>query len=129
MYIYFATKHTISSLDTQHKQISKRIKRGDIISLFKNVDAKKNYRPITVLLAIPKIYERTFSGQIAHYMENILSPYLYAYRKGSNTQHVLLSWTEKCRSFLDMNGFAGAILMDLLKAFDCLNQERLIAKL
>ena len=82
-----------------------------------------------MLLAIPKIYERTFSGQIAHYMENILSPYLYACRKGSNTQHVLLSWTEKSRSFLDMKGFAGAILMDLLKAFDCLNQERLIAKL
>ena len=60
-------------------------------------------------------------------MENILAPYLCAYCKGSNTQHVLLRLIEKCRSFLDMKGFAGAILMDLSKAFDCLNQERLIA--
>ena len=71
----------------------------------------------------------TFSGQIAHYMENILSPYLCAYRKGYNTQHALLRLIEKCRSFLDRKGLAGAILMDLSKAFDCLNHELLIAKL
>ena len=38
-------------------------------------------------------------------------------------------WLKKCRSFLDMKGFAGAILMDLSKAFGCLNHELLIAKL
>ena len=62
-------------------------------------------------------------------MENILSPYLFAYRKGNSTQHALLRLIEKCRSFLDMKGFAGAILMDLSKALDCLNHELLIAKL
>ena len=49
--------------------------------------------------------------------------------EGYNTQHALLRLIEKCRSFLDMKGFAGAILMDLSKAFDCLNHELLIAKL
>ena len=62
-------------------------------------------------------------------MDNILSPYLCAYRKGYSTQHALLKLTEKCRSFLDMKGFAGAILMDLSKAFDCLKHELLIARL
>ena len=117
------------SIDTSN--FPKELKKGDITSLFKNGDAfaKKNYRPITVLPAMSKIYERTFSGQIAHYMENILSPYLCAYRIGYSTQHALLRLIEKCRSFLDMKGFAGAILMDLSKAFDCLNDELLIAKL
>ena len=117
------------SIDTS--KFPKELKKGDITSLFKNDDAfaKKNYRPITVLPAISKIYERTFSGQIAHYMENVLSPYQCAYRKGYNTQHALLRLIEKCRSFLDMKGFAGAILMGLSKAFDCLNHELLIAKL
>ena len=117
------------TIDTS--KFTKELKKGDITSLFKSSDAfaKKNYRPITVLPAISKIYERTFSGQIAHYMENILSPYLRGYRKGYNTQHALLRLIEKCRSFLDKKGFAGAILMDLSKAFDCLNHELLIAKL
>ena len=76
-----------------------------------------------------KFYERTFSGQIAIYIDNILSPYLFAYRKGNDTQHALLRLIEKCRSFLDMKGFAGAILMNLSKAFDCLNHMLLISKL
>ena len=62
-------------------------------------------------------------------MDNILSPYLCAYRKGYNTQHALLRLIEKCRSLLDMKGFSGAILMDLSKAFDCLNHKTLMAKL
>ena len=110
------------------------LKKEDITSLFKNDDAfaKKNYRPITVLPAMSKIYERIISSQIICYINDILSPYLCAYRKGYNTQHALLRLVENCRSSLDMKGFAGspgAILMDLSKAFDCLNHKLLIAKL
>ena len=103
------------------------LKKGDITSLFKNGDAfaKKNYRPITVLPAMSKIYERIISSQIICYINDILSPYLCSYRRGYNTQHALLRLVENCRSSLDMKGFAGAILMDLSKAFDCLNHNLL----
>ena len=39
------------------------------------------------------------------------------------------SLTEKWKASLEKKGFAGAILMDLSKAFDTINQELLIAKL
>ena len=67
----------------------KLLKKGEITSLFRNGDAfaKKKYRPITILPAISKIYERAFSGQIARYMDNILAPCLCSYRKGYNTQY------------------------------------------
>ena len=51
------------------------------------------------------------------------------YRKGYSTQHALLILLEKWRAILDKKGYAGAILMDLSKAFDTLNHELLIAKL
>ena len=90
---------------------------------------KGNYRPITVLSAISKVYERLMSEQIVVYSESFLFQYLCGFREGYSTQQALVRFLEKCKSVLDKKGVAGAILMDLSKAFDCLNHELLIAKL
>ena len=62
-------------------------------------------------------------------MEPVMSVYLCGFRKGYSTQHALMRLIEKCREFLDKHGHAGALLMDLSKAFDCLDHDLLIAKL
>ena len=54
---------------------------------------------------------------------------MYGYRKSYNMQHALTSILEKCKDILDKQGYAGILMMDLLKAFDTLNYELLIAKL
>ena len=59
-------------------------------------------------------------------MTKHLSPFLCGYRKGFSA---LISLLENWKVTLDKNGYAGAILMDLSKAFDCLNHDLLIAKL
>ena len=107
------------------------LKMGEISSLFKSEDSfiKKNYRPITVLPAVSKVYERIIQDQIIPFMEPVMSIYLCGFRKGYSTQHALMRLVEKCREFLDKNGHAGALLMDLSKAFDCLDHDLLIAKL
>ena len=50
-------------------------------------------------------------------------------RKGFNTQYALLSLIEKLKKELDNKGYAGAMLMDLSKAFNAINHELLITKL
>ena len=49
-------------------------------------------------------------------------------QKGFSTQYALLSLLKRWKKILDKKGFGGAALMDLLKAFDTLNHELLIAK-
>ena len=90
---------------------------------------KVNYRPVSVLPPISKIYEKLLQKQINNYIENILSPYLCGHRIGYSTQHALICLIEKWKKILDEKGFCGAKLMDLSKAFDTINHELLIAKL
>ena len=67
--------------------------------------------------------------QIMPFAGNFLSSLLCGFRKGYNTQHALLRFLETCNMTLDKGGIAGALLMDLSKAFDCIDHEFLIAKL
>ena len=90
---------------------------------------KKNYRPISILPTVSKLFERNLYNQINSYMEKYLSPHLCGFRKGFSTQDCLIVMLEKWRRGLDKKEKAAAILTDLSKAFDSLNHNLLIAKL
>ena len=108
-----------------------KAKVAAVLPFFKKDDRlnKKNYRPISILSTISKIFERILKDQIMEYMDNILSPYVSAYRKNYSTQHVLIRLVEEWRKALDDGNLVGTILMDLSKAFDCIPHNLLIAKL
>ena len=108
-----------------------KLKLADIIPVYKKKDPSlvENYRPVSVLHSVSKIFERIVQKQFSNYVDEFLSPYLCGYRKGFNSQYTLLSLIEKWKKELDNKGYAGAILMDLSKALDTINHELLIAKL
>ena len=89
----------------------------------------KNYRPVSILSVVSKVFERLLQKQMNNFVNNFLSPYLCGYRKNFSPQYALLSMIEKWKKSLDNKGFAGGVLMDLSKAFDTINHELLIAKL
>ena len=107
------------------------LKYADLTPVHKSEDTtnKKNYRNISLLPAISKIFERFLHTQIVTYMEEFLSPFLCGYRKGYSAQYALLALFEKWRISLDNGGYGGGILMDLSKGFDTLDHNLLIAKL
>ena len=115
----------------QNFQFPSELKLADVIPVFKKEDPTlaKNYRPISLLPTVSKIFERIMLNQITTYINEYLSPFLCGYRKGFSTQTALSFLIEKWKKILDNKGYGAAILMDLSKAFDTINHELLIAKL
>ena len=107
------------------------LKLADITPLHKKLETvlKENYRPVSVLAVVSKIFERIMDKQTDAYMEKYLSQFICGYRKRHGPQHALLYMIERWKKSLDNKGYAGGVLMDLSKAFDTINHKLLVAKL
>ena len=90
---------------------------------------KQNYRPVSTLSNLSKVFEKLIYSQINTYMSNKSSKYLTEFRKNHNTKHALLNMTENWKSNLNKGNKFGAIFIDLSKAFDTLDHSLLTAKL
>ena len=62
--------------------------KGDWVPVFKkdNKQDIKNYRPITVLTVIGKVFEQLLSKQLTPFIDPMFSHNLTAYRKGQNCE-------------------------------------------
>ena len=102
-----------------------------LLQFFKKEDPfdKSNYRPVSILPLLSKVYEKVIYNQWPDYSESFLNNILCGFRKAHSTQHVLFKLLQSLQQVLDNGGFIGRILMDLSKAFDCIPHNLLIAKL
>ena len=59
--------------------------------VYKNLDPlqKENYRPVSLLPHISKVFERVIYKQINNFMENKISKCITGFRKSHGTQHSL----------------------------------------
>ena len=77
------------------------LKLADVTLAFKKKSktSEDNYRPISILPDISKIFERCFYNQIHTFFNEVLSKYRCGFSKGLNTRHCLVSMIEKWQSF------------------------------
>jgi hypothetical protein len=84
-----------------------------------------NYRPISLLSNINKIFEKIIFNRVYSFLEKQKSIYehQYGFRKKHSTIHALISITEKIRDALDNKSLAIGVFIDFQKAFDTVNHE------
>ena len=90
---------------------------------------KSNYRPVSILSCLSKIFEKILITQLSEFFDDIFSPHMSGFRKAHGCQDVLLHFTNNAKLSLDDRNVTLALLTDLSKAFDCLSYKLLIAKL
>ena len=90
---------------------------------------KSNYRPISILPVMAKLFEKLLFKQLTVYFEEKYSKFQCGFRKGFSSQTCLSVMIENWKRALDKGKKAGVLLSDLSKAFDCLDHRLLIAKL
>ena len=80
-----------------------KLKVVDLSHIFKKDEPQKskNYRPVSVLPAVSKVFKRLLHKQMSLHVEKYLSPYLCGYRKGFRTQQALLSLLERWKNVLE----------------------------
>ena len=121
----------IMKKDLRKNNYSEEPKTALVRPVFKKNERSKieNYRPVSILSGISKIYERFIHDCLSSYAEFFLSKFISVYRKSYSPNHVLLRLIENWKKSLDNKNFVGTVLMDHFKAFDCVPHDLLVAKL
>ena len=107
------------------------LKQANVTSIFKKDDPldKENYRPVSILPLLSKVFEKLIYKQLSNYIEIFLISILCGFQKAHNTQHALFKLLHSRQKELDQKAVVGLILMDLSKAYDYIRHDLLIAKL
>ena len=102
--------------------------------IFKNKGSNQdvnNYRPISLLSNIEKIFEKLVYSRLLSFLDlhDILSSRQFGFRKKHSTMLALISLTEEIRRSLDSGQFSCGVFIDLQKAFDTVDHKILLRKM
>ena len=87
---------------------------------------RKNYRPVSILSNLSKIYDKLMYNQLYGYFDTQF-PTQCGFQEEFSAEYCLLVMIEKFKEAIDRGNEFGALLTDLSKAFDCINHPLLIA--
>ena len=113
--------------------VPNQLKTARVIPIFKTGDRRtlSNYRPISVLPSLSKIFERIVYDRIAKFLllHNIMSPVQFGFRQGYSTEMALTHLVDIVTDAFDNREYCVGLFIDLSKAFDTVNHVLLCKKL
>lgn len=109
------------------------LKSARVVPLFKKNDKTEvgNYRPVSILTIISKIFERVVYDQVESYLDQnkLLYKFQSGFRSRYSTDTCLIHLTDYIKFQMDKGHFVGMILLDLQKAFDTVDHSIVLMKL
>lgn len=110
-----------------------KLKIAKLKPFFKKGDKAKieNYRPVSLLPTISKIFERAMSDQLVDYLEtnNLIHNCQHGFRKGKSVVTAATELIESVIDSLDTGKKIVGVFLDLSKAFDSISHPVLLDKL
>ena len=90
-----------------------------------------NYRPVSLLPSISKVFEKVVFDQLYRYFQdnNLFYPSQYGFRREHSTELATLELTDRILQNVDARNLSLTVFMDLSKAFDTLDHSILFTKL
>ena len=107
----------IINLSIKQRTLPDNLKIAKVIPIFKQVSRSlcDNYRPISVLPVLSKVFEKCIHNQLIFYFssENITTPTQYGFKPGSTTVDCPVDLIEEISTSLDQGDYAVSIFLDL----------------
>ena len=121
------------NLSFQESLFSDELKIARVIPLYKNDDPmiSSNYRLVSILTAISKIYEKIMYNRLVSFLSKskLLYQYLFGFRQHHSTYMDLIILIDKLISALKEGKFVLGLFLDFSKAFDSITHDILFNKL
>ena len=94
-----------------------------MVPVFKNVRERstaKNYRPLTLLPVVRKVFEKLVNNRIADHLEKygLYSDFQYGFRSSRSTADLLAVVSDRIARAFNRPGPNRAVVLDISKAFD-----------